>query len=82
MQQKFCGSVSPLRLAISVYNQLKEPTIVAQLSNQIEESQADCRTAVLGVIHAIRLLERQGLALRGNDEDGNLRELWQYTSVS
>jgi tRNA (pseudouridine54-N1)-methyltransferase len=69
------------KLAISIYNQMKEPTIDAQLSNQIKESQADCRTAMLGVMHAIWLSVRQGFALRGhNDEDGNLRELLQYTS--
>ena len=69
------------KLAISIYNQMKEPTIDAQLSNQIKGNQADCRTAMLGVIHAIQLLVRQGLALRGhNDDDGNLRELLQYTS--
>lgn len=69
------------KLAISMYKQLKEQTVDAQLSNQIKESQTNCRTAMLGVINAIRLLVRQGLALRGhNDDDGNLRELLQYTS--
>src|SRR6218665_2600830 len=86
MQKKFCGNTSLFsgshKLAISIYNQMKEPTVnsTAQLSEHIQQNQLDNRSAMTGVIQAIQLLVRQGLALRGHDEkEGNLRELLRYT---
>ena len=86
MQKKFCGNTSLFsgshKLAISIYNQMKEPTVnsTAQLSEHIQQNQLDNRSAMTGVIQAIQLLVRQGLALRGHDDkEGNLRELLRYT---
>ncbi len=52
------------------------PTITTQLSSQMAEAQKTRREGLVVQLKAIKYLTRQGLALRGNDEEeGNLSQL-------
>ena len=56
--------------------QIKSMHISAQLSKQHAEEQACARESLGKVFESIRYLARQGLAIRGHDEDeGNLMKL-------
>ena len=57
------------------------PSIDVQLSAQRAADQARARLALLKLISSVRFLARQGLALRGHDEnEGNLMQLIQLRS--
>ena len=54
----------------------KEPDVYVQLKTQKEEEQKRNRHTFLTVISCIRVLARQGLALRGHtEEEGILHQL-------
>ena len=55
---------------------LKNPSIQEQLSSQIAQAQANRRSGLLKQLEVLRFLLRQGIALRGHDEEeGNLLQL-------
>ena len=69
------------RHAVQQLQQVKAAPVNAQLSAQKAAAQASSREALVTVFSSVRLLARQGLAMRGHDEkQGNLRQLLKSRS--
>lgn len=64
------------REACMKFQSLEQPSIAARLSNQVLKDQKQKREMLMKELTSLRYLARQGLAIRGhNEEDGNLRQL-------
>ena len=64
------------REACRKFQSLEQPSVAARLSNQLLKDQKYRREMLMKELSSLRYLARQGLAIRGHDEeDGNLRQL-------
>lgn len=62
------------------YSAFQQPTVAAQLSHQVESDQLERQDAFMRQLSSLKYWVRQGLAVRGHVEDGNLQQLVKYCS--
>jgi len=69
--------------AVAVMHLTTKSTVTAQLSLQLQQQKAKARDNLLLIFQCVRYLARQGLALRGHEQDsGNLDQLLKLSSSS
>ena len=61
--------------ALMSYQALQQPSVVSLLSSQLYRDQAEHRKMLMKLLTSLKFLMRQGLAVRGHIEEGNLFQL-------